>query len=138
MSLGPGLRWGDVYNALDSYGVSLIGGRIPQVGVGGLILGGLSSPLMLGANANRALTGGFFHFSGEYGLAADNAKNFEVSVCLRPTLLFANPRRRSSWQTAPLQMQVQTRTVTSSGLSKVVVPTSVRPNFSQLVAWMRS
>ena len=24
------------------------------------------------------LTGGFFHFSGEYGLAADNVKNFEV------------------------------------------------------------
>lgn len=42
VSLGPGLRWGDVYNALDPYGVSLIGGRIPQVGVGGLILGGWS------------------------------------------------------------------------------------------------
>ena len=31
------------------------------MGVGGLILGG-----------------GFFHFSGEYGLAADNVKNFEA------------------------------------------------------------
>lgn len=50
MSLGPGLRWGDVYNALDSYGVSLIGGRIPQVGVGGLILGGLSPLFNLVAN----------------------------------------------------------------------------------------
>ena len=39
----------------------MIGGRIPSVGVGGLILGG-----------------GFFHFSGEYGLAADNVKNFEA------------------------------------------------------------
>lgn len=43
-SLGPGGRWGDVYAALDPYGVSVIGGRIPHVGVGGLILGGLSSP----------------------------------------------------------------------------------------------
>ena len=40
VSLGPGLRWLEVYNALDSYGVSVIGGRIPHVGVGGLILGG--------------------------------------------------------------------------------------------------
>ena len=43
VSLGPGLRWGDVYNALDPYGLSVIGGRIPHVGVAGLILGGLSS-----------------------------------------------------------------------------------------------
>ncbi len=72
-------------------------------------------------------TGGFFHFSGEYGLAADNAKNFEVSAFLSPTLLLANPRRRLSWQTAPLRMQTQKKTVTSSGLSKVVAQTSVRP-----------
>lgn len=43
VSFGPGLRWGDVYNALDPYGVSVIGGRIPHVGVAGLILGGCSS-----------------------------------------------------------------------------------------------
>lgn len=60
-SLGPGGRWGDVFAALDPYGVSVIGGRIPHVGVGGLILGG-----------------GYFHFSGQYGLAADNVQNFEV------------------------------------------------------------
>jgi len=72
-------------------------------------------------------TGGFFHFSGEYGLAADNAKNFEVSAFLSPTLLLANLRRRLSWQTAPLRMQTQKKTVTSSGLSKVVAQTSVRP-----------
>ncbi|KAF2688556.1 FAD linked oxidase-like protein [Lentithecium fluviatile CBS 122367] len=60
-SLGPGGRWGKVYEALDPHGLSVIGGRIPQVGVAGVILGG-----------------GFFHFSGEHGLAADNVKNFEV------------------------------------------------------------
>lgn len=41
--LGPGLRWGEIYNALDAYGVSVIGGRIPHVGVGGLVLKGLGS-----------------------------------------------------------------------------------------------
>ncbi len=43
-SLGPGGRWGDVFAALDPYGVSVIGGRIPHVGVGGLILGGSAIP----------------------------------------------------------------------------------------------
>ncbi|KAI1392017.1 FAD-binding domain-containing protein [Hypoxylon trugodes] len=47
--------------ALDAEGTSVIGGRIPAVGVGGLILGGE-----------------FFHFSGEFGMAADNVKNFEI------------------------------------------------------------
>ena len=68
LTLGPGGRWGDVYNYLDSYGVSVIGGRINDVGIGGLILGG-----------------GYYHFSGEYGLAADNVKNFHV--CVVPAFL---------------------------------------------------
>ncbi|MCJ1405575.1 hypothetical protein MMC11_008803 [Xylographa trunciseda] len=71
-SLGPGGRWGDVYQALDPYGLSVIGGRIPHVGVGGLILGG-----------------GYFHFSAKYGLAADNVKNFEI-VLANGTITNAN------------------------------------------------
>lgn len=39
-SIGPGQRWGSVYESLDPYGVNVIGGRIPSVGVGGLLLGG--------------------------------------------------------------------------------------------------
>ncbi|KAK0636792.1 hypothetical protein B0T17DRAFT_483089 [Bombardia bombarda] len=61
VKVGPGLRWGEVQAALDPYGVSVIGGRIPAVGVGGLMLGG-----------------GLHHFSNEYGLAADNVKSFEI------------------------------------------------------------
>ncbi|KAF2710660.1 FAD linked oxidase-like protein [Pleomassaria siparia CBS 279.74] len=72
VSLGPGGRWGKVYEALDPHGLSVIGGRIPQVGVAGVILGG-----------------GFFHFSGEYGLAADNVKNFEV-VLADGSIVIAN------------------------------------------------
>ncbi|CAG8979684.1 hypothetical protein HYALB_00003915 [Hymenoscyphus albidus] len=60
-SVGPGLRWGDVYKALDASGVTAIGGRIPSVGVGGLIL-----------------SGGISHFSAQFGLAADNVENFEI------------------------------------------------------------
>ncbi|KAK3935425.1 FAD linked oxidase [Diplogelasinospora grovesii] len=61
VTVGPGQRWGNVYTTLDAYGVTVIGGRVSTVGVGGLILGG-----------------GYFYSSSEYGLAADNVKSFEV------------------------------------------------------------
>ena len=40
VELGPSLTWDDVYERLNSYGATVIGGRIPGVGVGGLTLGG--------------------------------------------------------------------------------------------------
>lgn len=42
-SLGPGARWGDVIDTLDALEASVVGGRIPIVGVAGLILGGQSA-----------------------------------------------------------------------------------------------
>lgn len=38
--VGTGCRWGEVYNQLDKAGLSIIGGRVTSVGVGGLALGG--------------------------------------------------------------------------------------------------
>ena len=40
VSVGPGNRWANVYGYLDPYGLSAIGGRSPDVGVAGLLLGG--------------------------------------------------------------------------------------------------
>ncbi|RYP48693.1 hypothetical protein DL768_005473 [Monosporascus sp. mg162] len=60
-SIGPGLRWGQVTSVLEQQGAAVVGGRLPDVGVGGLILGG-----------------GYHHVSGQYGLAADNVHNFEI------------------------------------------------------------
>ena len=40
VDLGPSLTWGDVYERLEPYGLTVIGGRLPEVGIGGLILGG--------------------------------------------------------------------------------------------------
>ena len=39
-SLGPGARWATVYTTLNAQGVSVSGGRVSSVGVGGLTLGG--------------------------------------------------------------------------------------------------
>ncbi|KAK6204021.1 hypothetical protein LQW54_008594 [Pestalotiopsis sp. IQ-011] len=60
-SVGPGARWGDVIAYLDQHEAAVVGGRIPAVGVGGLMLGG-----------------GFWHFSSAFGTVADNVKTFEV------------------------------------------------------------
>ena len=38
--VGSGLTWDQVYTALGSTGVNVIGGRIPGVGVAGFTLGG--------------------------------------------------------------------------------------------------
>ena len=40
VELGAGLTWGQVYAALEPAGVNVVGGRIPEVGVAGLTLGG--------------------------------------------------------------------------------------------------
>jgi FAD/FMN-containing dehydrogenase len=56
-SVGPGLRWGAVYNFLEPHGLVVVGGRGEDVGVGGLVLGG-----------------GVSHFTPKHGLACDNVK----------------------------------------------------------------
>ena len=60
-SLGPGGHWGDVYDTLTPYGVTVPGGRAGSVGIGGFLLGG----------------GNSFH-SGTHGFGCDQVKNFEV------------------------------------------------------------
>jgi FAD/FMN-containing dehydrogenase len=40
VKLGSGLQWVEAYNALEGYGLNVVGGRAGTVGVGGLLLGG--------------------------------------------------------------------------------------------------
>ncbi|KAL5419943.1 hypothetical protein PMIN03_000161 [Paraphaeosphaeria minitans] len=61
VSVGPGNRWGNVYNTLDALNVAMVGGRLSQVGVAGLVTGG-----------------GVSFFSGRYGFACNNIKAYEV------------------------------------------------------------
>lgn len=42
-SVGGGARWEDVYHRLDAMNLAVLGGRVHDVGVGGLTLGGKSS-----------------------------------------------------------------------------------------------
>ena len=60
-SIGPGNVWYDVYTKLDPMGLSVIGGRVSAIGVGGITLGG-----------------GISFFSGRYGWACDNVNTYEV------------------------------------------------------------
>lgn len=41
VSIGPGCRWGNVYENLEARGFVAAGGRVPPVGVGGLLTGGM-------------------------------------------------------------------------------------------------
>ncbi|KFY43930.1 hypothetical protein V494_01751 [Pseudogymnoascus sp. VKM F-4513 (FW-928)] len=60
-SVGPGNVWYDVYTKLDPMGLSVIGGRVSAIGVGGLTLGG-----------------GVSFFSNRYGWACDNVNTYQV------------------------------------------------------------
>lgn len=69
VSVGPGNVWYDVYNHLQPHNVTVIGGRVSAIGVGGLTLGG-----------------GMSFFSSQHGWACDNVNSFEVL----PTLYYAS------------------------------------------------
>ena len=62
VDLGAGLIWDDVYEALDPYNVTVVGGRLSGVGVAGLVLGG-----------------GYSWKSNQHGLSIDTMVEYEVS-----------------------------------------------------------
>ncbi|KAK6591661.1 6-hydroxy-D-nicotine oxidase [Botrytis cinerea] len=61
VSVGPAARWGEVYLKLDALQLTVPGGRVNSVGVGGLTAGG-----------------GISYFSPRKGFTCDNVKNFEI------------------------------------------------------------
>jgi FAD/FMN-containing dehydrogenase len=40
VTIGAGLRWAEVYRSLETEGLTVLGGRVSTVGVGGILLGG--------------------------------------------------------------------------------------------------
>ncbi|KAH8096764.1 FAD-binding domain-containing protein [Cristinia sonorae] len=61
VDVGPGLIWDDVYEALEPFGVNVVGGRVTGVGVAGFTLGG-----------------GYSWLTNQRGLTVDNIESFEV------------------------------------------------------------
>lgn len=61
VGVGPGARWGAVYEALAKDKLMVVGGRASSVGVGGFLLGGGNS-----------------FYSARKGLAGDNVAQYEV------------------------------------------------------------
>ncbi|KAJ2926477.1 hypothetical protein H1R20_g10614, partial [Candolleomyces eurysporus] len=61
VEIGTGLSWDDVYAALEPQGVSVAGGRVTDVGVGGFALGG-----------------GYSWKTNQHGLAIDTVTAFEL------------------------------------------------------------
>ncbi|OAA34241.1 FAD-binding, type 2 [Metarhizium rileyi] len=60
IEVGAGCKWEDVYSALEPQGKTVVGGRLGDVGVAGLLLGG-----------------GLSYLSAQYGFACDNVISFE-------------------------------------------------------------
>ncbi|OCL11143.1 FAD-binding domain-containing protein [Glonium stellatum] len=75
--LGPGLRWGTVYNWTSSYGLGIAGGRFGDVGVPGLLLGG-----------------GITWFGSQYGWSMNSVLNYEV-VLATGSIVNANAQTNS-------------------------------------------
>ncbi|KAG8737199.1 hypothetical protein FRC10_008464 [Ceratobasidium sp. 414] len=61
VDIGSGLVWDDVYGVLEPYNVTVVGGRVSGVGVGGFTLGG-----------------GYSWLSNQYGLTIDTVTAFEI------------------------------------------------------------
>lgn len=76
-NIQPGGRWKNVYADLDTYGVTVTGGRDGGVGVGGFLLGG-----------------GVSFFSGREGFGCDSVLNYEV-VLANGTIINANSTHNS-------------------------------------------
>ncbi|KAL0959079.1 hypothetical protein HGRIS_014378 [Hohenbuehelia grisea] len=77
VSVGPGLRWGEVYHALLPHNLTAAGGRSSDVGIGGFLLGG-----------------GISFLSLEHGFGSDNVKEYEV-VLTNGSVVLANKSTRS-------------------------------------------
>ncbi|KAK0636788.1 putative FAD-binding oxidoreductase [Bombardia bombarda] len=76
-TVGAGNRWGAVYDALTPHNVTVVGGRVVDVGAGGLILGG-----------------GLSYLSDLYGMVCDNVAEFEV-VLGNGSLIKANQNQNA-------------------------------------------
>ncbi|KAL2814270.1 hypothetical protein BJX63DRAFT_442530 [Aspergillus granulosus] len=77
VDVGPGHRWLDVYKGLDPHGLTVAGGRVPHIGVPGLLLGG-----------------GLSFQNSEHSLGCMNVVDYEV-VLADSSIVHANETENS-------------------------------------------
>lgn len=101
--IGTGLRWLDVYAELEKHHMTVTGGRVPSVGVGGLLLGG-----------------GLSFQNSEHGLSCIGVEEYEVSSALTnpeaPKHFISLHPSRLSLRIRRLSKQMPTRIRICSGL----------------------
>ena len=76
VEVGAGLTWDQVYEKLEPFGVNVVGGRIPGVGVAGLTLGG--GERLSSSESLIYMVSGFSYKSSQYGLTVDNVVGYEL------------------------------------------------------------
>jgi FAD/FMN-containing dehydrogenase len=76
---GSAVTWDEVYAAINSTGLNIVGGRIPTVGVSGLTLGG-----------------GYAFMSNQYGLSIDNMAGYEL-VLPNGTIINVTSSNKDLW-----------------------------------------
>lgn len=77
VTLGPGHRWGAIYDYLRDYNLTVTGGRLSPIGVPGLLL-----------------AGGVNFYGNQYGWAADNVLSYDV-VLANGTVVRSSDREHS-------------------------------------------
>jgi len=55
MTVSPARKWDDLYDELDPLNLTVVGGRVAGVGVGGLVLGCKSIPRIPHGNATKTI-----------------------------------------------------------------------------------
>lgn len=79
VSFGSGCRWRDVYGVLEPLNLTTVGGRSSDVGVGGFLLGGMSSLVARSHIINKlVVSGGISFLSLREGFGSSNIVNYEV------------------------------------------------------------
>jgi FAD/FMN-containing dehydrogenase len=79
VEVGAGLTWIEVYAALVPKGINVVGGRLPDIGVGGYMLGGGDSLFLMVHRMDGLIeVGGYSWKTNQFGLAVDNVVAFEL------------------------------------------------------------
>lgn len=82
VEIGAGLNWTDVYSYLVPKGVTVAGGRIDGVGVGGFILGGgrrsSSLPRVTTISQRYVHVAGYSWKTNQHGLTIDTVTEYEL------------------------------------------------------------